>query len=354
MMVNLANAFAGRGIPVDMVLARARGPFLAEVAPEVGIVDLNSSGVVRGLPRLIRYLRETRPAALLSTLNHASIVAIWARRLAGVPVRVFVREADTLSQFRHASLKSRLMPSLVRRFYPWADRVVAVSQGVADDLVTFGRLPHDKVVTIYNPVVTPDIAERAAAPLAHPWFEPGQPPVVLGAGRLTAQKDFPTLIAAFARVRERLPARLVILGEGEDRAKLERQVAALGLASDVDLPGFVDNPFAYMARAGVFALSSRWEGLPGVLIQALACGCPVVSTACPSGPAEVLDGGRIGPLVPVGEAPALADAIVAQLEAPTPAALLRERSALFARDASVDAYLDLLLGGSARAVQAGG
>ena len=177
----------------------------------------------------------------------------------------------------------------------------------------------------------------------HPWFAPGSPPVVLGIGRLTTQKDFPTLLKAFAQVRAVRKARLMILGEGRDRQALEVLARELGVASDVDLPGFVLNPFPYMVRASLLVLSSAWEGLPGVLIEAMACGCPVVSTDCPSGPSEILDGGAYGPLVPVGDDGALAKAILSVLEMPPDPERLRARAALFSVERATDQYLQVLL-----------
>ena len=227
-----------------------------------------------------------------------------------------------------------------------ADVIIAVSAGVADDLAQSAGLSRAAIRVVYNPVVDQDVAERAAEPLDHPWFLPGAAPIVLGVGRLTAQKDFQTLIRAFARVRAERSARLVILGEGrpEVHAGLLALAASLGCATDVDLPGFVLNPFAYMARAGVFVLSSLHEGLPGVLIQALACGCPVVSTDCPSGPAEILDDGRYGSLVPVGDHLAMAQSILATLVRPPERSALAARGAEFSVDRAVTLYMDALAG----------
>jgi glycosyltransferase involved in cell wall biosynthesis len=201
------------------------------------------------------------------------------------------------------------MPQLVRYFYPWADCVVAVSKGVANDLVRFGKIPSERIRVIYNPIVTPEIQEKAKAVLEHPWLEEGQPPVILSVGRLTAQKDFSTLIHAFAAVRQTHAARLLILGEGEERSSLEFLIRQLGLEQDVSLPGFVPNPYPYMVRAAAFVLSSKYEGLPGVLIEALYCGAPLISTDCPSGPREILANGKYGQLVQVGDVTTLAHAI---------------------------------------------
>lgn len=212
-----------------------------------------------------------------------------------------------------AGLKGRIMLFLYRRFYAGADAVIAVSREAASDLTERLRLSPGQVRMIYNPVITPALFEQAKEAVEHPWFAPGQPPVVLSAGRLCEQKDFPTLLRAFAQVRAHTRSRLVILGEGPERLSLERMASDLGLRASVLLPGFVANPYAYMARAATYVLSSKWEGLPTVLIEALACGAPVVSTDCPSGPREILQDGKYGRLVPVGDADALAQAIEANL-----------------------------------------
>ena len=343
----LAGGFAARGIPVDLVVPHTAGEYLDEVPPAVRLVDLGASGALTGLPELARYLRRERPAAVLATLTHANIVALLARALARVPTRIIVREANTLSVAARGStgLRDRLLPRLVRWFYPLADTIVAVSEGVARDLGRTAGIPAHRIQLLHNPVVTDDLAARAAEPLDDPWFAAGAPPVVLGVGRLERQKDFATLIRAFARVRAGRAARLVVLGEGRERAQLEALIRQLGLEGDVRLPGFVANPFAYMARAGVFVLSSAWEGMPGALIQALACGAPVVSTDCESGPREIL-GTRHGRLVAVGDTEAMAEAIGASLDGPrcpADAAVLRP----FTVDVAVERYLRLL-GGTAR------
>jgi glycosyltransferase involved in cell wall biosynthesis len=239
--------------------------------------------------------------------------------------------------------RMRLMPKLVRRFYRWADGIVAVSKGVADDLVQVTGLPPERIQVIYNPIVTPELMAKAQDTLDHPWFGPGQPPVILAVGRLDPQKDFHTLIRAFAQVRQIRLSRLLILGEGEERQALEALVCQLGLQDDVCLPGFVANPYPYMTRAGVFVLSSRWEGLPGVLIEALYCGVPLVSTDCPSGPREILANGQYGKLVPVGDVVAMTQAIVAMLNSGKKK-VPEESWRPFTLEVSVNQYLDALLG----------
>jgi len=344
-MLNLAQEMAQRAYDVDLVLARVEGPYLVEVPKSVKLVDLRARRVLTSLPALVRYLRRERPAALLSVL-HGNIVSLWARRLAGVPTRVVVSERNMLSsevQHYTSDLRMRLMPKLVRYFYPWADSIVAVSAGVADDLSRATGIWRQCIQVIYNPIVTPQLREKTQAPLEHPWFGDGKPPVILAVGRLTTQKDFGTLIQAFARVRRTHAARLLILGEGEERPGLEAQVKRLKLQRDVRLPGFVINPCPYLIRAGVFVLSSRWEGLPGVLIEALYCGTPLVATDCPSGPREILADGQYGQLVPVGDATALAHAIKIALDGRTPRPT-RESWQPFELETVVHQYVSILFG----------
>jgi glycosyltransferase involved in cell wall biosynthesis len=303
----------------------------------------------RYLPALVQYLQQHHPAAVIAAKTFPNLAALCARRLARVPTRIIITERTNLSQevrmhTKHWQWHWYALPRIIRQIYPWADAIVAVSDGVADDLSRTTELPRERVTTIYNPVVTRRLPEQAQRPLAHPWFVADGPPVVLAAGRLEAQKDFPTLLKAFARVRSSRDARLVILGEGKDRAALQAFARTLRVADDVDLPGFVDNPFAYMARAAVFVLSSTHEGLPGVLIQAMACGCPVVSTDCPSGPREILAGGIEAPLVTVGDDIALAHAILTVLHNPPDRERLRARAAQFSAERAVARYLEVCRG----------
>ena len=316
--LHLARGFAERGYEVHLVLAKAQGPYLPQVPSCVRMIDLRASRVLTSLPGLVRYLHDQRPCALLSALDHANAVAICARWLARVPARVIVTVHSTPSQVvaNARTLRARLLPVWTRFFYRRADAVVAVSQGVADELVHYVGIPAEKVTVIYNPIVTPELLRKAEEPLEHPWFREGEPPVVLGVGRLTKPKDFPTLIRAFALVRQQRPVRLMILGEGEERPQLEQLVRELGIEEDVCLPGFVQNPYPYMKRAAVFVLSSRWEGLPTVLVEALALGVPVVSTNCPSGTVEILDNGRLGILTEVGNHECLAQAVGSSLGSP--------------------------------------
>jgi glycosyltransferase involved in cell wall biosynthesis len=336
-IVNLIQGMTERGLPVDLVLTAATGVFLAQLPSAVRLVDLRARRLRRTLGPLARYLRRERPRVLVSSMSHANLVALWAARLARRATPVVVTEHNTVSAVEQGWLER----GLLRLSYPWASHVVAVSHGVADDLARASGFPRHRVRVVYNPVITPAIMALARQAPDHPWFAPGQPPVILGVGRLTWKKDFPTLIRAFAEVRRRRPARLIILGEGEERAGLEALVGELGLSDDVTLPGYRDNALAYMAGSALFALSSVSEGLPTVLIEALAAGTRVVSTDCPSGPREILQDGRLGALAPVGDPAALGRAMVDTLDRP-PGAIPVDALAPYTRDVAVDNYLRLI------------
>lgn len=318
-LMNLAGGFAERGHPVDFVLAQAEGAFMPYFPQNIQLVELNPQHIRRGrsfytFPALIRYIRSARPSVMLTAM-FSNIFAIWAKKISGVPFRLVISEQNTFSVATKEpkGFDRVVMPLLVRLSYPYADEVTAVSEGAADDLAISAKLKRERVRVIYNPVITSDIMAKAKQPLEHPWFSQNEPPVILAVGRLTAQKDYPTLLHAFKIVQEAVPVRLLILGEGEDRAELTAMVNQLNLQKDVSMPGFVPNPYQYMARAAVFVMSSRWEGLPTVLIEALYCGAPLVSTDCPSGPREILRDGKYGRLVPMAAADQLADALLAAL-----------------------------------------
>jgi glycosyltransferase involved in cell wall biosynthesis len=320
LMVNLANYFVQDGLLVDLVLTRSDGVYTQEVSPQVRLIDLKAAKLPASLPKLTQYLRENRPKALLTALHYPCEIALWAKKLARVSTRVVVSEHNTLSveAKRLPQRTARLTPVAARLFYPWADGIVAVSEGVAQDLAQVMKLPRDRAATrihtIYNPAISTDLIQKVQEPLEFPWFAPGQPPVILGVGRFVAQKDFTTLIKAFARVRQQMDARLVLLGSGQQKQQLEALIEELGLTESVAFPGFVRNPYAYMARSSVFVLSSAWEGFGNVLVEAMAAGTPVISTDCPSGPAEILAQGKYGELVPVGDATAMAEAILRVLK----------------------------------------
>jgi glycosyltransferase involved in cell wall biosynthesis len=343
--VTLANAFAERGLAVDLVLAKASGPYLSHVNPSVNVVDLGASRVLASVPALVAYLRRERPAAMLSVLNHANVAAIAAKAIARVPTRLVVSEHNTLSRAigNGRSMRARVEVGIMKFSYRRADGIVGVSDGVSDDLAHSIDFPRERVTTVYNPIDAPQIHAKSQSPVEHPWFAPGQPPVVIGIGRLTPQKNFAHLLNAFARLHEQRKGnvRLMILGEGELRDELANKVETLGLQDCVALPGFVSNPYAYVRASALFVLSSAWEGLPTVLIEAMSCGARVVSTDCPSGPAEILENGKWGRLVPLGDVVALSNAMAAAMEDLAPPAVF-ERAMHFSVDASVAGYLGIL------------
>jgi glycosyltransferase involved in cell wall biosynthesis len=342
-MVNLARGLNKRGLEIDLVLGTAIGPYLPSVPSNIRIVEL---GTNRWLPKtlgLARYLRSARPTAMISSLDNINIASI-AKMLARVDTRVIVNVQNhvTTDLASYHGFRARLKPYLLRMFYPWADHVIAVSHGVADDLITNWGVPRELVGVIHNPVMNENIDDMTREPVDHPFFAPGEPPVLIGVGRLTLQKDFPNLFRAFARVRAKRSVRLLILGDGELREPLEALARQLGIDRDLSMPGFAANPYAYMAKSRIFVLSSLWEGLPTVVMEALATGTPVVSTDCPSGPREILDDGAFGKLVPMSDDAALAAAIERELDEQPDPARLRARAMHYSAERSLDKYSAIL------------
>ncbi len=340
-VVNLLRAADARGIPLDLVLARAEGPLLAEVPASVRIVELGVQKLQQGILGLARYLRRERPAAIVSHLTQANVALLIARLIARTDARVAVVEHSNLTANLAAGLVRPRVALLARRLYRGADAVIAVSTGAARDVEQQLELPAGSVRPIFNPVVDERLTKLAAA-ACDPWPWHDDCPVLLAVGRLAPEKDYPNLLTAFAQVRQSRRAKLMIFGEGPERAKLEELRDRLGLADEVLLPGITANPFAAMRRAAMLVLSSRFEGLGNVLIEALACGCPVVSTDCPAGPAEILAGGRFGLLVPPERPEALAAGILRALDQPWDRAAIRRRGHEFSADRALDQYLDAL------------
>jgi glycosyltransferase involved in cell wall biosynthesis len=345
MLVNLIRGFVDQGQAVELVLARAESPHLTRLPESVRRVRLATRHTQLAAPALARYLRERRPVAMLAAKDRAGRTAVLARALAGTDTPIALRLGTNLStaMARRAAPSRWLRYYPIRLLYPYIDNILAVSEGVADDTAQIARVPRANITVIRNPVITPELAVQAAEDCPHPWLNDAGPnprvPVICAAGRLERQKDFPTLIRAFARVLPHRDCRLLILGEGKARPGLLALIAELGLGDRVALAGFQANPYSFMARSALFVLSSAWEGSPNVLTEALALGTPVVATDCPSGPAEVLDGGRFGPLVPVGDVAALSAAMVATLERPLPAALLRSAVSEYEQGRSARHYL---------------
>ena len=344
-MVSLAKGLSERRIPVDLVLVRAEGEYLSQVPEGVRLIDLNSHRTAASLPKLLRYVRRERPGVLVSALTPANVVALIAKPLIQGDLSVVVRQDNTLTEtFDKGTFKERTVLRVLKRLLPSADVIVAVSHGVADDLSQAVPAASHKVTTIWNPVVWPDHREKAEEPVEHPWFHDMSTPIILSVGRLVPVKDHATLLRAFAQVVDSCPARLVILGEGPERRNLVELAERLGVSPHFDMPGFRINPFAYMSKAKLFVLSSRYEGLPTVLIEAMATGTPVVSTDCRSGPRETLQDGKWGPLVPVGDWRSMSTAILETLDHPIPSDSLISRASDYSAEASVDRYLEVLTG----------
>lgn len=345
MVLNLLEEFARRGRRVDLLTIRAEGRHLRDLPDGIRHVPLGARHALTAIPSLARYLRAQRPPAMLVAKDRAGRAALAARWLARVPTRIVIRLGTNLSAALQGSppLQQALRILPMRLMYPHVDAVVAVSQGVAEDVLRTTGISAERIEVVRNPVVTPRLKQLAKAPAPHDWLGASHDaPVLLAVGRLTRQKDFPTLIRAFAIVRAQLPCHLIILGEGAQREVLTGLAQKLDVMDDIAMPGFVANPYAWMSRADLFVLSSAWEGSPNVLTEAMALGTAVVATDCPSGPRELLGEGRYGPLVPVGDQQALAEAIVERIETPVDADGLRDAVGEYSVERSAAHYLRVL------------
>jgi len=342
-LVNLARGFIDRERQVDIVLSHATGEYIRQLPRDATVVDLGSRRVLSSLPGLVRYLRKRRPIGLIAFQDHCSVVAIWARALAGVPTQIIPTVHTTWSRVlcEQSSLKVRLLRYIARFTYPSASTVVAVSRGVADDLSDVLQIMPELIKVIYNPIIDERISELASEPMSHPWFGSDQVPVVIAAGRLSPEKDFATLLRAFATIRHQLPCRMIVMGDGPERCSLEKLARDLGIDGDVQFPGFVPNPYVYMKHAAVFVLSSLREGLPTALVEALSLNVPVVSTDCAHGPREILCNGLYGTLVPVGDADAIASAVADVLRT-RPQTNAANAVAPFTLDRALQSYTALL------------
>ena len=343
MMVILANEFANHGHQVDLLLAKKKGPYERLVGGAVNCIDFKRGRVLLSLIPLIKYLKKNKPDVLLSAMNHTNIVSVWARILSRSNTKcvVSVRNAMKGKKGITKRLNRILFYGLIKLSYPYSHAITTVSNGVSNEVAILLPGHKEKIHTVYNPVVGPELKEQIKEPLRHPWLTSDNIPVIISVGRLTFQKNFDSLIHSFCRVRKEIDAKLIIFGEGEMREELEKLVNKLRLEEHVHLPGFVNNPFSYIKKASLFVLSSRWEGLPGVLIQAMACGTPVLSTDCPHGPAEILENGKWGKLVPVGDPDKMSREIINSLQQTKHPDVTR-RANYFSVDKAVDNYLRIM------------
>lgn len=348
--LRIASALAEAGWEVDLVVVREEGELVDEIPRQVRVVDLGSRRIATSLLPFVAYLWERRPDVVLSGLQPVNMVAVLGVWMSGLPTDTVITVHSVASKKLGGpsspanDLRGRLARTVLSIIYSRASRVIAVSKGVASDLVNRVGVEGDTIRVIYNPVVTDELLNRSEKPSSHEWFR-DPVPVVVSAGRLVPEKDFTTLIQAFKLVVRDRRARLLILGEGPERTSLLNLVKRLDLESVVNMPGFVNHPVEFMAAASVFVLSSRWEGLGNVLIEALASGVPVVATDCPYGPSEILEDGGYGRLVEVGDVKGLAVAIEKAIDCPDQPATRQERMARaadFSSDRAVQRYDSLL------------
>jgi glycosyltransferase involved in cell wall biosynthesis len=346
--VTIVNGLAERGDNVELLLSRFDGELRWELSDRVSVVELPPSrtsvlGVVTHLPALVSYIRRKQPTAMFPHLGHPSIVSLTASRLANTDTAVIPTHHSAFGVSADQSTKDRLVERLIPRFYPTADRIIAVSGGVAESITNRMAVDREDISVLHNPVDVESVRARAQQPVDHKWVEDEATDLVLFVGRLASQKELETWLRAFRRVHERHPqTRGVIAGQGPRREALLELRDEMGLSDVVSMPGYVDNPYRFMGQADTFLLSSRFEGLPTVLIEALACGCPIVSTDCPSGPREILDDGEYGALVPVGDEAGLAEAVNRRLTDPIPPDVLRDRADAFAPESVFDKYEQFL------------
>ena len=346
-MIKLVNGFADHGILVDLlaiIRSSTNCHFENTIDSRVNVIKLKAKHTNLALPELVRYLRSVRPAAILAAKDRAIRIAALSQKYADINTRLVGRlGTNLLTSLQGKSVINRwIRCAPMKWFYRHVDHVVAVSNGVAEDTLSITKMPRSKVSVIRNPVIDNHLKIDSKKPVNHPWFETSGPPVIVGAGRLTPQKDFPTLFHAFSHVRRTTDCRLIILGEGRLKNELQSLASDLGITDAVSFPGHVQNIYSYMANASVFVLSSAWEGSPNVLTEALALGRPVVSTDCPSGPREILVDGHFGPLVPVGDAKGMAAAILKTLASPPAPSFLKEAVKEYTAERSVRRYLDVL------------
>lgn len=343
MVMNLVREFSRYPINLDLLTLKAHSEHFVDIPESVRILPLKAKHSLTCIPELKRYLQQQQPDAMLVAKDRAGRAALTARKLAGVDTRIAIRLGTNLStaMSNKSALSKWLRLQPIRRKYPLADAIIAVSEGVANDTHTISGYPLEKISVIRNPVLNQNLQAQAMQEPPHAWLE-DKTPVIMGAGRLTEQKDFHTLINAFAQLEKQQNARLIILGDGKLRPELEAQITELKLQHKILLPGFQSNLYAWLARADLFVLSSRWEGSPNVLTEALALGIPSVATRCPSGPDEVLQNGKIGPLVEVGDSNSLAKAMLTTLNTPPEKALLQAAVAEYTATLAAQRYLEVL------------
>jgi exopolysaccharide biosynthesis WecB/TagA/CpsF family protein len=335
MRLALFRALSVQGLSISAIVHARRGPLLDEIPEQIETIALGGSRTLSDIRPLAHFLREEKFDIVVSSLDHNNIALLIAKFLTRSRTRIIITQHNALSAEVRKGLKYRLVPFLYRLLWRQADGVVAVSDGVAGDLSRSAGICRKSIDVIYNPVVGDDFAERMKLPAPHVWLANPSCCTFVFAGRLTAQKDPQTLLRAFASVLQHRQARLIVLGEGELAAGLADLAASLEVSDAIHFAGFQLNPLPWIKHASALVLSSRYEGLGNVLIEALACGTPVIATDCPWGPAEILQGGGLGRLVPVGDIPALAEAMCNYADHPARACDRQARATDFSVEACV-------------------
>lgn len=373
---NLALEYLRRGHPVDVLALSEDGINNIPMHPQLCVYPLSSAGMLQTrfscikstpdywrellkpvilplkgartltkVPSIAKYFNTAQPDLVIGGGTQENLAILLARRRARSAAKVLVSQHNPLSNTLHSPKHKkrwrwRYLPPLLRKLYLEADAIVGISKSVANDVERTLSLPHGAVKVIYNPVVDESLWGRLADDISHPWLTDRRAPVVLSVGRMTRQKDHATLIRGFAKARERKTMRLLIIGDGPERQALQDLAISLGVQGDIDMPGFKANPLPYMAHADVFALTSRWEGFGNVLVEAMAADCPIICSDCPGGPREVVDDGRFGTLIPVGNAEAVAESLLNVLNNDRKRKSTKDRASLFSVSRAATAYLE--------------
>jgi len=358
-MITLANTFAARGYNVDLLVLKPVGQYAEHVDERVNVRSLDRRRMALSLFPLMRYMKEEKPETLLALDEFTHLLALAARYLTKSDTRIVLRIGNMLSELftRYEGLKSKLLPTLIRAFYKYADGVIAVSKGVRDDIIELTHILPERVSVIYQPKPRSEILEKAQEPVDHPWFKDKTVPLALFVGRLREQKNLPVLIRSFAAVRANMPARLALVGNGREEARVRALIAELNMEDSIELIGYADNPYKYMSKADVFVFPTLWEGMPNALLEAMVVGLPVIASDCSgAGPREIIapdtdhqirmkngvEYATYGVLTAVNDEEALTEAIQTLLSDPTKraayAAKSRERSEDFDADGIIDEY----------------
>ena len=314
--LTLSNKLLEEGYRVNFIMAKTSSPYLNKLNTHISTFKLTTSHSIFALPQLSHYIKKEKPSVIFTERNRINKLTLRARYISRSKTTIFsTLHGDLSSKYNMLPDKKKKKFTLdMLKYYAQNDKIIPVSKGIEKDLIYNWGFQAKDIFTIYNPVLTENFYEKMNEDIYHPWHEEKNIPVIISVGRLEYQKDYTTLIKAFAQARQQVKCRLLILGEGKEREKLIQLIKDLNLEKDIDLPGFVENPYPYIKKSDLFVLSSLWEGLPTVLIEALATGTPVIATNCPYGPDEILEDGLLGRLVPVQNIDSLSQAIVESLQ----------------------------------------